>query len=81
MTRCEVSLDEGMTWLLGTMYALHIGQLYSMLMQFLFSEYPEDRFRKMAYNDDVYGTLDLTDQDTSLCAVYLLFAVSASHSS
>lgn len=30
------------------------------------SEYPEDRYREMTYTDDVYGTLDLTERDTSL---------------
>ncbi|EJD52506.1 nitrate reductase [Auricularia subglabra TFB-10046 SS5] len=30
-------------------------------------EHPEDRYRGMAYSDEVYGMLDLTDRDTSFC--------------
>ncbi|VDB91648.1 unnamed protein product [Peniophora sp. CBMAI 1063] len=30
-------------------------------------EYPEDRFRETTYNDGVFGSLDLTDRDTSFC--------------
>ncbi|KAN0084049.1 hypothetical protein V8E55_007553 [Tylopilus felleus] len=30
-------------------------------------EYPEDRFRELCHMDPVYGTLDLTERDTSFC--------------
>ena len=30
------------------------------------SEYPEDQFRDICHLDPVYGTLDLTERDTSL---------------
>jgi nitrate reductase (NAD(P)H) len=29
-------------------------------------EYPEDRYRQMRYEDDVYGIIDLTERDTCL---------------
>ncbi|KAK7058499.1 hypothetical protein VNI00_002133 [Paramarasmius palmivorus] len=32
--------------------------------------YPEDDYRKFAHQDEVYGTLDLTDRDTSLSVHY-----------
>jgi hypothetical protein len=32
------------------------------------SEYPEDQYRKMRYEDDIYGVIDLTDLDTCLYA-------------
>lgn len=30
------------------------------------SEYPEDSFRGVRHQDPVYGTLDVTERDTSL---------------
>ncbi|KAI0035446.1 nitrate reductase [Vararia minispora EC-137] len=49
VNRCEISLDEGVTWFLCKI------------------EYPEDQFRRMVYNDEVLGTLDLTGSDNSFC--------------
>jgi len=41
----------------------------AIILKFLLrtcSEYPEDRFRDICHIDPVYGTLDLTERDTSL---------------
>jgi nitrate reductase (NAD(P)H) len=31
------------------------------------SDYPEDRYRQMRHEDDVYGIIDLTERDTCFC--------------
>ncbi|KAF8137711.1 hypothetical protein EV363DRAFT_1414909 [Boletus edulis] len=38
-------------------------------------EYPEDRFREICHTDPVYGTLDLTQRDTSFCWCFWSFEV------
>ncbi|KDQ57289.1 hypothetical protein JAAARDRAFT_70219 [Jaapia argillacea MUCL 33604] len=38
-------------------------------------EYPEDLYRAVCHNDSVYGTLDLTDRDTSFCWCFWTFEV------
>lgn len=67
VTRVEVSLDEGATWQLSNVY-VHVRLVVPRASTHpRYSEYPEDHYRAMAYTDDVYGTLDLTERDTSLC--------------
>ncbi|KAG1730636.1 hypothetical protein EDD22DRAFT_982614 [Suillus occidentalis] len=39
-------------------------------------EYPEDLFRGVRHQDPVYGTLDLTERDTSFCWCFWTFDVS-----
>jgi nitrate reductase (NAD(P)H) len=36
---------------------------------------PEDLYRELAYRDDVYGNLDLTDRDTCFCWCFWNFPV------
>ncbi|KAL4079389.1 hypothetical protein J3A83DRAFT_4409606 [Scleroderma citrinum] len=38
-------------------------------------EYPEDHFRELCHIDPVYGTLDLTERDTSFCWCFWSFDV------
>ncbi|CAE6377591.1 unnamed protein product [Rhizoctonia solani] len=38
--------------------------------------YPEDLYRKVCYNDESYGSLDLTDRDTCFCWCFWTFPVS-----
>ncbi|KAI9569846.1 hypothetical protein HD554DRAFT_2327805 [Boletus coccyginus] len=38
-------------------------------------EYPEDHFREVCHMDPVYGTLDLTERDTSFCWCFWNFDV------
>ncbi|KAI6043890.1 hypothetical protein EDC04DRAFT_3056554 [Pisolithus marmoratus] len=57
VTRVEVSLDEGTTWVLADI------------------EYPEDRFRQFCHEDPTYGTLDLSERDTSFCWCFWSFDV------
>lgn len=46
------------------------------------SDYPEDQFRKMAFEHPVYGLLDITERDSCLYALfcYLLSITHAEHS-
>ncbi|KIJ15906.1 nitrate reductase [Paxillus involutus ATCC 200175] len=39
-------------------------------------EYPEDRFREVCHTDPIYGTLDLTQRDTSFCWSFWSYSVS-----
>ncbi|KAF9219482.1 hypothetical protein BS17DRAFT_740579 [Gyrodon lividus] len=39
-------------------------------------EYPEDRFRGVCHMDPIYGTLDLTERDTSFCWCFWSYNVS-----
>ncbi|KAG2142479.1 hypothetical protein DEU56DRAFT_972043 [Suillus clintonianus] len=39
-------------------------------------EYPEDLFREVRHQDPVYGTLDMTERDTSFCWCFWTFDVS-----
>ncbi|KAH7886818.1 hypothetical protein F5I97DRAFT_1058506 [Phlebopus sp. FC_14] len=38
-------------------------------------EYPEDRFREICHSNPIYGTLDLTERDTSFCWCFWTFKV------
>ncbi|KAG8731696.1 hypothetical protein FRC10_001568 [Ceratobasidium sp. 414] len=40
--------------------------------------YPEDLYRSVVYNDESYGTLDLTERDTCFCWCFWTFPVSLS---
>ncbi|KAG1716821.1 hypothetical protein ID866_343 [Astraeus odoratus] len=60
VTRVEVSLDNGVSWMLADI------------------DYPEDRFREVCHADPVYGTLDLSERDTSFCWCFWTFDVAHS---
>ncbi|KAF9007401.1 nitrate reductase [Cyathus striatus] len=38
-------------------------------------QYPEDAYRDVAFEDDIYGTLDLTSTDTCLCWCFWTFNI------
>ncbi|KAF8671873.1 Nitrate reductase [NADH] [Rhizoctonia solani] len=40
--------------------------------------YPEDLYRTVCYNDESYGTLDLTERDTCFCWCFWTFPISLS---
>ena len=50
-------------------FGSHVGDYSSPLSSRILthgcSEYPEDQFRELCHMDPVYGTLDLTERDTS----------------
>jgi nitrate reductase (NAD(P)H) len=69
VTRCEVTLDDGYTWQLAEM-CVKKDNYRGLATDAVDREYPEDRYRQMRYEDDVYGVLDLTERDTCLYVCY-----------
>ncbi|KAF9455798.1 hypothetical protein BDZ94DRAFT_1276612 [Collybia nuda] len=59
ITRVEVTLDDGDTWLLCKI------------------KYPEDTYREIAFDSDVFGKLDLSDRDECYCWCFWSYEVSA----
>jgi len=51
---------------IGEHVRLYAPELDPFLNLALTSKYPEDLFREACHRDPVYGSLDLTERDTSL---------------
>jgi len=69
VARVEISLDGGDNWTLVSLYVFSSDTnrvSETLNTHFWSSTYPEDLYRTAHFEDEIYGTFDLTERETCL---------------